>query len=216
MAGSDSTDPLNLYGVYEAAVARSDALRAEIEEIQDEIYTTQEMARDIRRRMRQAVDLQARRCRLEQRLTEHVTELNRLRAELAAAQEAKPMAFTELPRLRIKPHEIAAAERSIVQASVDCRAQDTCGVYFLIRDDKIVYVGQSLDVAARVVSHRRDANKRFNRAAWVECEPDRLDEVERFWIRALRPEHNRAGLQDVFAAETEMATLAAVADALAT
>jgi len=65
------------------------------------------------------------------------------------------------------------------------------GVYFLCKDDDVVYVGKSVDVAARVRSHRSD--KQFDRAFAVPVEEDRLDEVELAYINALQPPLNVIG-----------------------
>lgn len=69
-------------------------------------------------------------------------------------------------------------------------------VYFLIRDDEIVYIGQSCDIEARLELHivcrqaRDRYYKDFDRAAWIAVPIGELDAVEGALIRALRPEYN--------------------------
>jgi hypothetical protein len=61
------------------------------------------------------------------------------------------------------------------------------GVYFLIADDKIVYVGQSVNVYARIASHY---DKPFNKFAFIPCESKCLDGLESLYIHVFRPPLN--------------------------
>jgi hypothetical protein len=61
------------------------------------------------------------------------------------------------------------------------------GVYFLINDDKIIYVGQSTNVYARITSHH---DKTFNSFAFIPCEPKVLDGLESLYIHIFRPPLN--------------------------
>lgn len=64
----------------------------------------------------------------------------------------------------------------------------TCGIYFLIDADRVLYVGQSVDVFSRLAAHF--GKKRFGRVAVVECAPDLLDKLESLYIHVLKPEMN--------------------------
>ena len=64
------------------------------------------------------------------------------------------------------------------------------GVYFLIRSDKVVYVGQSNNVHARVQQHRNIDRKEFERWAFIQCERNQLNVLESLYIMALQPEDN--------------------------
>jgi excisionase family DNA binding protein len=63
-----------------------------------------------------------------------------------------------------------------------------CGIYFLICDGQIVYVGKSINVVARIAQHA--AEKTFDSWAWVACAKSRLDRTERAYIDALMPKLN--------------------------
>jgi len=63
------------------------------------------------------------------------------------------------------------------------------GIYFLIKNKEIVYVGQSNNIVARVGSHLSDKTKSFDSYSFVEI--SRLNEVESYFIHNLRPEFNR-------------------------
>lgn len=68
--------------------------------------------------------------------------------------------------------------------------QHRTGIYFLIHDNAIVYVGQSTDVTARVIQHARE--KMFDRWYWLPCESNRLNATERAYVRAFKPSLNKA------------------------
>jgi hypothetical protein len=61
------------------------------------------------------------------------------------------------------------------------------GVYFLIDGDRVVYVGQSVNVYARIASHH---NKGFDRFAFIPCEREMLNTLESLYIHVLRPPLN--------------------------
>lgn len=69
-----------------------------------------------------------------------------------------------------------------------------CGVYLLILGDDVVYVGQSIDVVARVNNHVNERKKQFDRAVYFECHEGHLKEVEWAFILKLKPRYNR-GIQ---------------------
>jgi hypothetical protein len=66
---------------------------------------------------------------------------------------------------------------------------NTVGVYFLIKDSRIVYVGQSkLTVFGRIGHHQND--KDFDSVAWIQCEPEILDALESLYIHVFKPKLN--------------------------
>jgi hypothetical protein len=64
------------------------------------------------------------------------------------------------------------------------------GVYFLKQKGEIVYVGQSVCMAARVSNHLMEGRKEFDEAMFFRCEKAELDNWEGFFIRLLRPRLN--------------------------
>lgn len=71
-----------------------------------------------------------------------------------------------------------------------------CGIYFLLRQDKIVYIGQSVDCFSRVLTHTRDASKDFNRACYFPVSRDELNNIEETLIALFKPEHNSRGIKN--------------------
>lgn len=67
-----------------------------------------------------------------------------------------------------------------------------CGVYFLISNDKIVYVGQSVNIPSRIEQHKKDPCKEFDRYHSIPCKVTELDLVESNYIRKFMPKFNKA------------------------
>jgi len=65
-----------------------------------------------------------------------------------------------------------------------------CGVYFLVMNDEVVYVGQSRDVAYRIRQHQERKKDEFDRVFVVTCDPDMLACVEEAYISELKPKLN--------------------------
>jgi hypothetical protein len=63
-----------------------------------------------------------------------------------------------------------------------------CGIYFLIENDSIVYVGQSVNIHSRIAQHAQF--KGFSRIAYIICEPHELNVLESLYIHAYQPELN--------------------------
>lgn len=70
---------------------------------------------------------------------------------------------------------------------------DHCGVYFLIIDEEIAYVGQSTNIHRRVSEHFRDSKRdgiSFDSYTYVLCKPSELDALEAIYIEKFAPEWN--------------------------
>jgi len=72
---------------------------------------------------------------------------------------------------------------------VDSEFICACGIYFLIKDGNVVYIGQSVNIAGRIAQHKKD-DKDFNEVRFILCDKERLDAREMFFIRLLKPELN--------------------------
>ena len=80
------------------------------------------------------------------------------------------------------PSEIAGIEGLTLVSS----AADPC-VYFLVRGDVVVYVGQTIRLWERLKQHR---SKDYDRAFFVRCQLEEMNAIERRWITELEPELN--------------------------
>ena len=65
-----------------------------------------------------------------------------------------------------------------------------CGLYFLIQKNEIVYIGQSLNVIARVHAHSGNKRKPFDSFAWLSCNKNELNEMETAYISFFEPIYN--------------------------
>lgn len=65
-------------------------------------------------------------------------------------------------------------------------------IYFLIQDDKVVYVGQSINLRSRIASHVA-SDKEFDRVEYI-CvnSKEEMDIVENHFISSLKPKYNSA------------------------
>lgn len=66
-----------------------------------------------------------------------------------------------------------------------------CGIYFLLKEEDVVYVGQSVNAAGRILTHLKEG-KDFDRVLFWPQRRSRLDDVEKRLIRLLQPPLNHA------------------------
>lgn len=60
-----------------------------------------------------------------------------------------------------------------------------------IKEDEVVYVGQSEDVPVRIRSHKHGGLIEFDHVYYLHVNPENLVEVEKHYIRLLKPKRNR-------------------------
>lgn len=65
-----------------------------------------------------------------------------------------------------------------------------CGVYFLWRDQELLYVGQSILVGSRLAQHEADGRIPFTHHTCLQVNYDQLDTVEFDYIEHLKPPYN--------------------------
>lgn len=68
--------------------------------------------------------------------------------------------------------------------------RDRAGIYHLVRDGVVLYVGQSRNVVARVGGH---AYQDYDEVRIFYCEPEHLNQAEQEHIERFQPLLNRAG-----------------------
>lgn len=64
------------------------------------------------------------------------------------------------------------------------------GIYFLVKDSEVVYVGQSTSVLSRIGTHVLDPNKDFNSFSFLSAPKESLDLLETIYIKVLNPRLN--------------------------
>jgi hypothetical protein len=105
------------------------------------------------------------------------------------ARDAPRKVATDPSKARPIPPDLARYEDQLVPLEVPVPC-----IYFLVRDDVVVYVGQSGNLHVRVNTHLRD--KQFDRVLYLPTPLEDLDRVERGFILALQPEYNLQGKGD--------------------
>jgi hypothetical protein len=66
-----------------------------------------------------------------------------------------------------------------------------CGIYFLMKDEYPIYIGQSVDIPSRVRTHALEGKKIFDSVFYIECEESKLTDMESYYIVKYSPIHNR-------------------------
>ena len=81
-------------------------------------------------------------------------------------------------------------KNEILKNKVEFKSQGSCGIYFLILNNEIVYAGQSKNnISARMLVHRHDG-KTFDSYSTIDISEDSLDVIESFYIHFFEPIYN--------------------------
>ena len=121
-------------------------------------------------------------------MEDKVDKSKSIRNVLAAMGDIGTMLSTYIPdRVLDASADLPYATKQILEAAIPCKT--LVGVYFLVYEEKVVYVGKSIDVLRRISRHR-DNDIRFDSYAVINCEPDDLDGIESRYINALLPKYN--------------------------
>lgn len=65
------------------------------------------------------------------------------------------------------------------------------GVYFLMQDKEVVYIGSSNDIFTRVGNHKAEKLKIFDNYCFVECQTEILLQKELDYIVKYKPKYNK-------------------------
>lgn len=107
-------------------------------------------------------------------------------AELECERDALQIEKNVNPFLGKIAGQSLLSERAIVKGAIDW--EKACGIYFLVKNGCVVYVGQSVDIFVRISTQAKD--KDFDAFAFVLCDPRHLDVIESLYIHTLRPPLN--------------------------
>lgn len=75
--------------------------------------------------------------------------------------------------------------------------ENLCAIYFLVKDGRVIYVGQTGSLNERLKQHRRGDSghgvgpKDFDEAYWIPCRDTDLDKVEAYFVETLKPLLNK-------------------------
>lgn len=118
-----------------------------------------------------------------------IDELVEIRNKIDSMIEIKGGGDNERPLGAMKLcRNKALSERFIASQSVPF--VEVVGVYFLIKDGKIVYIGQSTNIFKRLYEHKKDMQKQWDSYAYIECSAGELDIVESLYMFKYEPIYN--------------------------
>jgi excinuclease UvrABC nuclease subunit len=80
--------------------------------------------------------------------------------------------------------------KEIIKNAIPKNRLVVSGVYFLIRNERIVYVGKSTDIYSRLNTHITDKKKEFD--SFYVLKTTELNTTEKHYIETLKPEYNIA------------------------
>jgi len=61
-------------------------------------------------------------------------------------------------------------------------------IYFLIKEGKVIYIGQTKDLKTRLHGHK---SKKYDSVRYIVCKPDMLNHYETRWIKKFLPVYNK-------------------------
>lgn len=87
--------------------------------------------------------------------------------------------------------EILTKDEVLKRALTRDRIGRSSGIYFLISGEEVVYIGQSLNVYARLRHHNGQRNKfEFDKFHYILCDANNLNELEKEYIHEFYPIYN--------------------------
>lgn len=118
------------------------------------------------------------------------------RRALELAKNTLPVEIQNIPEIKDAERISKEIHDSVKNKAIDFSSikDKGCGVYFLLNDDDIVYIGQSVDCFNRVLTHSRDVRKEFNRTCYIPVCRDELNDIEETLISIFKPKHNVRGI----------------------
>ena len=118
-------------------------------------------------------------------LEQEVKELETLKSAVTHTLDSSVLSESLTGKAMVYASEIVA--RSVPY-------ENQCGVYFLVASERVVYVGQSVQIGTRLSDHAK--TKDFDAYTYIACSKDKLDVLESLYIHALNPEYQgRSGYE---------------------
>lgn len=77
----------------------------------------------------------------------------------------------------------------ILDGAIPCPKRNP-GIYFLLKDSEIVYIGQSVDCEIRIATHIKEGEKDFTHYFIFKCNPQLLNIYEALCLHKFQPKHN--------------------------
>jgi len=114
-----------------------------------------------------------------------------LRKELAEDVLNNAITITK----ELSPSAVSSTPRYHMDMESHSQIENSNGVYFLINDLDIVYIGQSSNVRSRITTHVREDIKVFNKVAYASTNVRDQQDIEMRYINLFRPVYNIVGVE---------------------
>lgn len=102
--------------------------------------------------------------------------------------------------LKSNPFKPLSKKEILAKSKID--NADISGIYFLIKNNKIVYIGQSKSIAVRLAGHNHKGF--FDCYSYIACNESDLDFMESMYIGIYRPELNKKAVGTMLCVENEL------------
>ena len=120
--------------------------------------------------------------------TVHKNKIVELKVEIAELENRKARTTHTLSldecSNRVTSRDMLLEEEIVAHSS---GYEFACGVYFLVHEGAVIYVGQSVNVYASIYTHKQEGHKSFDSFTFIPCEKEELDILESLYIHALCP-----------------------------
>lgn len=175
--------------------ARLTEVQKQAEEVKEDLDAIRALRISVQRR---AEDLERTHNSMAAHVAKIASEYERLatlRERAANAMALKPPESPQAPKRAVRAiKDVPRLKQELFAAATEIQlTEPICGVYFLLMDSEVVYVGQSVNIQSRLASHITDGTKKFNRWCYIKVKRGDLNEIEGFYITLLRPKFNKAG-----------------------
>lgn len=121
----------------------------------------------------------------QKRLKSEISELKQIKCDLQKELRLMTGNLSDIAPVLSQTRFSLVPQADLIKKSLSYG--DACGVYFLIKDKVIVYIGQSINIASRITQHR---DKDFDSVSYVACHRSELDVLESLYILAYKPPLN--------------------------
>jgi hypothetical protein len=88
-------------------------------------------------------------------------------------------------------HQYRLTLEQILERATPANFEKIRGIYFLLENDELVYIGQSTNIMARISHHIADPDKSFNQHTIMPVVPEvSLNDLEAILILKYKPKYN--------------------------
>lgn len=84
---------------------------------------------------------------------------------------------------------LGVTEGDVLDRAKNFSLEPLCGIYFIVVNNRIDYVGQSTNILCRLGQHAK-VGRRCDRIAYMLCAVSELDALEAFYIKKFKPRGN--------------------------